>query len=152
MSLNEVPQQVEWPQTHYVFVEKVGPFQQNAWLAWQTAHGCIEELQKHNRILRQMSLYKPGPQIYRAGFALQAPPVNLPQGMAYELFRGGAYSRFVLTGSYSQLPQASGRVWDLVAQNAVPLRDDFAIEHYVNNPATTPEEELVTEILIPTAD
>jgi effector-binding domain-containing protein len=33
----------------------------------------------------------------------------------------------------------------------IALRDDFAIEHYVNDPRITPEDELVTEILVPTA-
>jgi DNA gyrase inhibitor GyrI len=31
------------------------------------------------------------------------------------------------------------------------LRPDFAIEHYCKDPKTTPEAELITEILIPTA-
>ncbi len=66
-------------------------------------------------------------------------------------FGGGKYSRFVLTGSYSNLPEASGRVWSIVADKQVPLRDDFAIENYMNDPRTTPEDKLMTEILVPTA-
>jgi hypothetical protein len=31
------------------------------------------------------------------------------------------------------------------------MRPGFAIENYVNDPQTTPEGELITEILIPTA-
>jgi len=27
MNLTEVPETVTWPETHYVFVEKIGPFQ-----------------------------------------------------------------------------------------------------------------------------
>jgi hypothetical protein len=37
-----------------------------------------------------------------------------------------------------------------VAEKKVALRDDFNIEHYVNDPRTTPEEQLATEILFPT--
>jgi effector-binding domain-containing protein len=55
-----------------------------------------------------------------------------------------------LTGSYSNLPQASGRVFEIVSEKKIKLRDDYCIEHYVNDPRTTPEEQLVTEILIPT--
>jgi effector-binding domain-containing protein len=36
-------------------------------------------------------------------------------------------------------------------EKQIHLRDDFAIENYTNDPKTTPEEQLVTEILVPTA-
>jgi DNA gyrase inhibitor GyrI len=98
-----------------------------------------------------MSLYKMGPDVYRAGFALAAEPVKLPAGLEYELFEGGQYSRFVLTGSYRELPAATGRVFEYVAKNNLMLRMDFCIENYVSNPQTTPEDRLVTEILVPTA-
>ena len=57
--------------------------------------------------------------------------------------------KFVLTGSYSNLPQASGRVFEIVAEKKIQLRDDFCIENYTNDPRTTPEDKLVTEILLP---
>jgi len=151
MKLTEEPEIVTWPETHYVYVEKIGPFMENAGQAWQAAHGLAPALREHNKITGYTSLYKTGPKIYRAGFALAAAPVDLPDGFAYEKFAGGKYSRFVLTGPYTQLPQASGRVWELAAARGIPLRDDFAIENYVNGPQSTPEEQLITEILIPTA-
>jgi DNA gyrase inhibitor GyrI len=92
-----------------------------------------------------------GPKIYRAGFVLDAPPAALPEGLEYEEFNGGKYSRFVLTGPYSNLPEASGRVFELVSESEIKLRDDYNIENYVNDPRTTPEDQLVTQILIPTA-
>ena len=97
-----------------------------------------------------MSLYKVQPKIYRAGVSLAAEPENLPAEVEYFKFKGGKYSRFVLTGSYSNLPQASRRVFEIVAEKQIQLRDDFCIENYVTDPRTTPEEQLVTEILIPT--
>jgi effector-binding domain-containing protein len=150
MNLTEEPEIVTWPETHYVFVEKTGPFMNTAPQAWTTAHTLVPAILQHNQISGYMSLYKRGPKIYRAGFALAAPPVELPAGVEYEKFNGGKYSRFALTGHYSNLPQASGRVFEIVAEKAIQLRDDFCIEHYVNDPSKTPEEELVTEILVPT--
>lgn len=97
-----------------------------------------------------MSLYHVEPKIYRAGVSLAAEPKNLPEGMEYTLFEGGKYSRFVLTGSYANLPEASGRVCEIVSEMKMPLREDYWIENYANDPRTTPEEQLVTEILIPT--
>ncbi len=151
MNLTQEPETVNWPPTHYVFVEKTGPFQETAPQAWQSVHGFVPDLAKKNQITGYVSLYKVGPSVYRAGFALAAPPVDLPQGLAYEEFPGGKYARFVLTGPYSDLGAASGRVWALVAEKKIPLRDDFAVENYVNDPRVTPEDQLVTQILVPVA-
>ena len=150
MKLTEVPDFLTWPETHYVFVEKIGPFQSTAPQAWQSLHSLIPEIEKHNKITGYMSLYKGGPKIYRAGVSLAAAPKKLPDGLAYTFFNGGKYGRFVLTGPYSNLPEACGRVSRIVSETKIQVREDFNIEHYVNDPRITPEEQLITEILFPT--
>jgi effector-binding domain-containing protein len=149
MNLNETPALVTWPETHYVFLEKIGPFQTTAPAAWGTVPKLIPAISEHNQITGYMSLYKVGPKIYRAGVSLAAAPQQLPEGLAYEKFKGGKYMKFVLTGPYSDLPKASGRVFEIVAREKMRLRDDYCIENYTNDPRTTPEEKLVTEILLP---
>ncbi len=151
MSLNEIPDAVQWPETHYVFLEKVGPFLQNAPAAWGEVHELVPAVAEHNQITGYMSLYKVGPQVYRAGVAVATAPIHLPDGLQYEKFPGGKYTRFILTGSYAQLAQACGRAFELAGQLALPLRDGFNIENYVNDPRVTPEDQLVTELLFPIA-
>jgi predicted transcriptional regulator YdeE len=151
MKLTEDPEIVHWAETHYVFVEKTGPFMSIAPQAWQELHRNMPELAAKNQVGGFMSLYNGGAGIYRAGVSLAAPPVELPAALQYEKFSGGKYSRFVLTGPYSDLPQASGRVWQLASEKQIPVREDFAIESYLNDPRTTAEAELITEILVPTA-
>lgn len=150
MKLTQEPQIVTWPETHYVFIEKIGPFQNSAPQAWQEAHSLLPQISEHNKVTGYMSLYKVGPKIYRAGVAVAAEPKNLAENFRYEKFRGGKYSKFVLTGSYANLPQASGRVFEIVAEKKIQMRDDYCIENYTNDPRATPEDQLVTEILIPT--
>jgi len=150
MQLNLEPQIVNWPEMHYVFVERIGPFQQNAPQAWQTLHPLIPAVSQQSRITGFTSLYKLGQQIYRAGVSLAAAPTQLPESLKYEKFHGGKYSRFVLTGPYSNLPEASGRVMQAVSEKKIAVRDDFFIENYVNDPRSTPEDQLITEILVPT--
>ena len=150
MKLTEEPEIVNWPETHYVFVESVGPFQDTAPRAWQTLHQFVPMISEHNKIVGYMSLYKPRPKIYRAGVSLAAAPRNLPDGLGYVTFSGGRYSRFVLTGPYSDLPAASGRVFQIVSEKQIRLRNDYCIENYVNDPRTIEEQLLITEILIPT--
>jgi effector-binding domain-containing protein len=74
----------------------------------------------------------------------------LPEGLNYTEFRGGKFRRFVLTGPYSELGAATGRVMQIISEARLPLRDDYFIENYRNDPRTTPEAELITEILVPT--
>ncbi len=150
MNLTQEPESVTWPETHYVFIEKTGPFQNTAPQAWQNLHQLVPGISEHNRITGYLSLYKVQRKIYRAGVSLAAPPTELPDGLEYSKFEGGKYCRFVLTGPYSNLPQACGRVFEIVSETKLPLRDDYYIENYVNDPRATPEEQLVTEILIPT--
>jgi effector-binding domain-containing protein len=150
MQLNESPEIVTWPEMRYVFVEKNGAFLNTAPQAWQEMHELVPEVSAHNEINRYLSLYKLNQQIYRAGVSLAAEPVKLPKGLRYEVFKGGTYSRFVLTGPYSNLPRASMRTFAIVSEKKLRLREDFNIEHYVNDPRVTPEDKLMTEILYPT--
>jgi effector-binding domain-containing protein len=150
VNLNEQPQIVQWPETHYVFIERVGPFQTNAPQAWQDLHKLIPALAASDQITGYTSLYKMGPQVYRAGVSLAFRPDQLPERLAYTKFSGGKFSRFVLTGPYENLGKASGRVMEIIAETKLPVRDDYFLENYVNDPRTTPPEQLVTEILVPT--
>src|ERR1700726_866420 len=86
MNLKEVPETVTWPETHYVFVEKIGPFQTNAPQAWQGLHQFVAAIAEHNQITGYGSLYKIGPKLYRAGVSLAAPPVKLPPEVSYMEF------------------------------------------------------------------
>jgi effector-binding domain-containing protein len=150
MNLTEEPEIVQWPLTHYVFIERTGPFMKIAPQAWQELHQLKFLISERNKIVGAMALYKM-PNVYRAGFVLAAAAEGLPKEVRYEEIPGGQYSRFVLTGPYSNLPQASGRVWEIVSRRSLFVRDDFAIENYVNDPMSTPEDKLITEILVPTA-
>jgi len=151
LNLTTIPDTVNWPETHYIFVERTGPFQISAPQAWQELHKLIPALSEHNQITGYFSLYKVEPQIYRAGVSVAAKPESLPAQLAYERFHGGKYGRFTLTGSYTNLPEACGRVFQIVSNSKLPVRDDYNIENYVNDPRITPEEQLITEIMFPIA-
>jgi len=63
--------------------------------------------------------------------------------------RVGRYSRFVLTGPYSDLPAATRRVFEIVSQNEMMMRSDFCIENYVTDPQTAPERSWSRRFLFP---
>lgn len=151
MKLTEKPQLIQWPRSHYVFVEKTGPFLQTAPAAWQELHAFMDDLKRTGLVTGAAALYRLEPEmVYRAGLLLKERPAALPAGLRYDEFPGGRYAQFTLTGSYAQLPEACGKVFAFVKEQAIPTRDAYFIEHYVNDPSTTPEAELLTGILIPT--
>jgi DNA gyrase inhibitor GyrI len=152
VNLTQKPDTVIWPETFYVYVEKLGPFQETARQAWTEIRALVPKIAENNEIKTFMSLYKveSNKMTYRAGVSLKAAPKNLPAGVEFMKFAGGNYTCFISKGSYANLPQVSGEVFRIVAEKKLPRRPDYCIENYANNPDTTPEAELITEILIPT--
>jgi predicted transcriptional regulator YdeE len=150
MSASDVIDVVSWPETHYVYVEKIGPFMQTAQAAWQQVHSFAAALSAHNQITGAFSMYKMEPPTYRAGFRIATPPVELPAGLTYLNFEGGRFARYVVKGSYSQLPEATGHAWAEFGKSGLAARDAMAVENYANDPSSTPEDQLITEILMPT--
>lgn len=152
LGLNEKYDSLTFPATHYVYIEKIGPFQETAPKAWQEIHQFKEAIANlGGSITGVFSMYKVESQIYRAGFAVaEKPTLSLPEPVRYVYFEGGPYLRFVLTGSYMQLPKACSRVFEIVKKSNLETTSNFYLENYVNDPYTTAESELKTEILIPT--
>lgn len=151
INLTQEPETIDFPQAHYVFVERVGNIPANAPQAWKTVEPYAAKLAPKNQITGAAAFYKPTQGIYRAGFLLAVPPVDLPEGLTYEKVNGGKYARFTLTGPFDQLPEANTRAFGIVSEKKIALRDDFNIEHYLTDPSTTPAEQNVTAILFPTA-
>ena len=150
VNLKYEPEAVNWPEAHFVFVERTGNIPDNAEKAWKSAEAHMSQIAAHNRISGAAALYKTGPGIYRAGFLLADAPVDLPEGLKYQKLNGGKYARFVLHGPYALLPEATTQAFQIAADKKIALRDDFNIEHYITDPRTTPQEQSVTEILFPT--
>ncbi len=151
MKLTKIPKMVVWSESHYVFIEKVGSFQKTAPQAWNSLHKLVSKISEENKITGFMSLYKFKPKMtYRAGVTVAAKPKILPKGVKYEKFKGGKYARFVLTGSYSDLPEACGIIFNqIVPAEKIKMRNGWCLENYVNDPRVIPEKKLITQILIP---
>src|SRR2546422_10720802 len=107
MRLTEKPEIVTWPETHYLHIEKTGPFQDTAGPAWKTLHQLVPKILERNKITGYMSLYKIAPaMIYRAGVAETATPTEIPSVLQDIKVQGRNQSPFVLNGPHSTLPEA----------------------------------------------
>ena len=145
------------PLTHYLFIERRGPFAEIAPPLWNDLMPLIQRLnQQHIREYLGVSgidKSKPGEDsmIYQAGVGCAEPPQKLPEGLQLRAIKSGKYARFLLTGPYSQIWPAFDRIFKTLADNKVDLRPEFCIENYLNDPRMTPEDKLKTELLVPIA-
>jgi AraC family transcriptional regulator len=156
MNLTTQCETVTRPLTHYVFVEKRGPFGEVAPPLWNELQPMLPRLQGQIREFLGVSGVDKSrtgedAMIYQAGVSLAAEPTKLPAGLQHRAIPSGSYARFVLTGPYAQIWPAFDRVFKTLAEEGVELRPEFCIENYLNDPRTTPEEALRTEILVPVA-
>lgn len=159
MKLIDTPELVTWDRVHYIYTERTGPFQHVAPLAWMTVNKLAPVLAETHQVLGYMAMFKAKEQIYRAGVSVAGAPSVLPEGLSYLTFPGGKYNQFVVMGSYSDLPAAWSRVMQIVQEKQIELRDDFAIERYINDPKSNqgwrsaggenPLEYAMTELLVP---
>jgi len=155
MNLTTDFETVSRPLTHYVFLEKRGPFAEVAPPLWEQLQPLIPQLGpgQAREFLGVSGIDKSrageDAMIYQAGVSVATEPAKLPGGLQHRAIPKGNYARFVLTGPYTQIWPAFDRVFKTLAEKKVELRPEFCIENYVNDPRTTPEEKLLTEILVP---
>lgn len=146
---------VSRPATQYVFLETRGPFAEVAPPLWNELLPLIERMDQ--REIREylglsgIDKSKPGQDamIYQAGVALARTPDKLPARMQHRLIKAGKYARFLLTGPYAQIWMAFDQIFKSLSEKRVLLRPEFCIENYVNDPRQVPEDQLMTELLIP---
>ena len=139
MNFTHWPEPIEFPPTHYLFLEKIGPFMETAPAAWKTVIDRVPEIEKGAHVTGAMSVYHVGRKQYRAGMVLTGKPESVPQGLQYELFGGGKYFGYLMKGSYQNMPKACGMAFEQFAASGRRQRDDFCIEYYLNSPKLTPE-------------
>lgn len=157
MNLTNDFEMVTRPLTHYVFLEKHGPFAEVAPPLWNELLPLLPQLAQ-GRIREYLGLSgidkkKAGEDnmIYQAGVSLNGQPEKLPGGMRHRSISGGKYARFMLIGPYTHIWMAFDQIFRQLAEKRVELRPEFCIENYLNDPRTTPEDQLKTELLVPVA-
>ena len=144
--------------THYVFLEKHGPFAEVAPPTWNEMFPLVYSQLEQGKFVEFLGLSgidksKIGEDamIYQAGVALASEPEKPLKGLQYRKIKSGKYARFLLTGPYVQIWPAFDQMFKTLAENQVELRPEFCIENYLNDPRETPEDQLLTELLIPVA-
>ena len=156
LSLTSKPEIVNRPVIHYVYHQKNGPFAEVAPSAWGEFFPLLGNQLNHDQMvgLLGLSMVDKGKNgeaagVYQAGAGLASKPATIPKNLLYRKIEAGEYARFLLTSSYSQIGTAFSQIFRTLSENSVPLREDFCVENYLNDPKSTPEEQLLTELLVP---
>ncbi len=156
INLTTTPELTQIPSKLFLYLEKMGPFMEQAPLAWKEFWEITTPFIPHLEIdqmagLSRIDESKAGDEkfIYQAGIYLKSRPSALPAEIQLRESAPGKYAKFTLKGPYQQLGDAYPLAFEILAKNNFQLRDDYCIEIYVNTPMDTAEADLITEILLP---
>ncbi|AUN99369.1 AraC family transcriptional regulator [Bacteriovorax stolpii] len=155
LNLTEKPEIITREATHFLHVKKAGIFAEVAMPAWYAMFPLIESVQKTDikeflgTSIMDMKTQDESSMFYSAGVALVAKPKTVPKGMEYTKITEGKYARFILTGPYPGVWPAFEKIFRILIEKRIKLRDGACIENYLNDPNVTPEHELITELLVP---
>lgn len=155
MNLNKDYQIITRPNLHFAFLEDHGPFRETAPALWPVMFQKLMPQVQQEEISEFLGLAtvdqdKLGKEtlVYRAGLGLKTPRKDL-KGVKFETIPGGKYASFILKGPYSAVWLAFNEVYKILSSEGIELRKGFSIDKYLNDPNVTPEEELLTELLVP---
>jgi AraC family transcriptional regulator len=157
MNLTAEFESINRPLTHYVFLEKRGPFAEVAPPLWDELMPLLQQLDPTSvrEVLGVSGVDRSRPgedaMIYQAGVALAHDPKGAPGRLQHRAIPAGKYARYLLTGPYAHIWPAFNHIFKDLGEKRVALRPEFCIENYLNDPLVTPEDQLKTELLIPIA-
>ncbi len=156
MNLTTKPEFINRSVTHVLYVEKSGIFKEVAMPTWFELIPIVDKKVDKNIITEYLgfSIMDANTQdeatmFYDAAVGVQEKPLSIPKGLKYKQMPGGKFAKFILIGPTSGVWDAFDRIYKILAENKVQLRDGACIENYLSNPEIVPEDELVTELLVP---
>jgi predicted transcriptional regulator YdeE len=153
INLTTTPVEVQWADQHFLFVEKVGPFVETAPACWKELFiTYMPQLEADENVITgsNFGMFKMDEEfVYRAGVSVSEQPVDVPEGLKYELIPGGKCLQYTLTGAYSSLYEARERVYEMTKALNPARRGLFFIQQYANSAYETAEDDLITHILVP---
>lgn len=153
----EGPKQVELPAKQVIYIRLSGNYISLDFSGtWRKLWKYVQENNLFSPEIEHIAIYMDDPKVteadkLRTDLCLVTPIPAQPKGdIGVKEIPGGKYAIFTYTGSYEDL----GSVYDTIYGKWLPasgyeVADMPCFEKYVNNPANTKPEDLITEIYIP---
>lgn len=156
MNLNLNPKFITRPTHHLLYVEKHGSFKEVAMPTWYELIPLVKKYVPENIITEylglshmDMSTNDDSKMSYFAGVCIKELPTKIPKGLKSKKIPSGSYASFTLIGATHQVWAAFDQIFQYLADHKIRLRSGDCIENYLSNPEVVPENELVTELLVP---
>ncbi len=156
MNLTQNFELVTRPTIQVLYVEKSGIFKEVAMPTWYELIPLVDKNISKDTITEYLGFSlmdsksdDEGKMFYMAGVAVTTKPSKIPKGLELKTISGGPYAKFILTGPTHLVWNAFDTIFKLLAEKKVKLRAGACIENYLSNPELVPEDELVTELLVP---
>lgn len=155
--LNITIREEERPGKQLIYIRLIGPYDSLDYCGtWGRLYNYIGELQIPFNKVEHIAIYPDDPKVtapdkLRSELSLAVPQAVAPKGeIGVKELPGGKHAVFRYKGPYTNM----GAVYDTVYGYWIPekgynLRDAHVYECYLNNPADTAPEELLTEICVP---
>jgi AraC family transcriptional regulator len=132
-----------------------GDFKDIAPVAWQNflkVLGTISEDLSKSEFLGVGTMDKSDTKAvcnYKAALSIPTNPKFVNAGLMKEELPASNYAKFLLKGTYNNIWIAFDKAFQVITEGPYEIADAPCLENYLNDPTKTPEEELLTEILIP---
>jgi AraC family transcriptional regulator len=156
MNLTESYDVINRESIQVLFVEKSGIFKEVAMPTWYELIPIIDKNISKDIISEYLGFSimdqksdDESKMYYMAGVSVKESPQKIPKGIHFKKIAGGKYARFILTGPTHLVWDAFDKIFRKLGDEKVKLRSGACIENYLSNPEVVPENELVTELLVP---
>ncbi len=156
LNLTTKPEIITRSDDHILYVARNGKFSEVAMPAWYDLIPNIDKNVDKSTIREYLGFSMinskasdESQMYYYAAVSFDEKPKSIPKGLEYKKMPGGKFAKFILTGPWTGVWPAFDKMFQILAEKKIELREGACIENYLSNPEIVPEAELVTELLIP---
>lgn len=147
----------ELPMRRVIYIRLLGDYKLNDYCGtWMRLCGFLNEQKLPMGEFTPLCIYYDDPKVtpadkLRTDVCMVLPVVASPKGdIGYKEIPAGRYATFLYKGSYDNLHAVYDTIYGkLLPEMECTMRDEASAERYLNDPANTAPEDLLTEICIP---
>jgi len=154
----ELPCEIkELPMRRVIYIRLLGDYKLNDYCGtWMRLCGFVNEQQLPMGEFIPLCIYHDDPKVtptdkLRTDVCMVLPVAASPKGdIGYKEIPAGRYASFLYKGPYDNLHVVYDTIYGkLLPEMECTMRDEASAERYLNDPANTAPEDLLTEITIP---
>lgn len=154
----ELPCEIkELPMRRVIYIRLLGDYKLNDYCGtWMRLCGFVNEQQLPMGEFIPLCIYHDDPKVtptdkLRTDVCMVLPVAASPKGdIGYKEIPAGRYASFLYKGPYDNLHAVYDTIYGkLLPEMECTMRDEASAERYLNDPANTAPEDLLTEITIP---